>query len=195
MFLDNLVEDLEHEIGAVFKILDLAIKTVGEIVQIFFLKAFEEFEELTEYLLIHNLFIYDQNLTGVSIEQLLEKVGDLYFQTLLGRVHQMSRKRCEEGVLFLLLVGTEDEFVEALRRDVNRLLEGYDDLHTVNLHLIQIGYLISTMRDPIVRLNLDEFFEVFYLQLFLWVLVLFEKSGSVAIDFFRQCVLELNMDA
>ena len=57
----------------------------------------------------------------------------------------MSRQRCEEWVLFLLLVRPEDEFVEALRWDMYRLLERYDDLHTVNLHLIQIGYLISTM--------------------------------------------------
>ena len=79
MFLDNLVEDLEHEIGAIFKILDVTITSVGEIVQLFFLKAFEEFQELAEYLLIHDLFIYDENLTGISIKQLLEKVGNLYF--------------------------------------------------------------------------------------------------------------------
>ena len=62
----------------------------------------------------------------------------------------MSRKRGEEWVLFLLLIWSKDELVETLRRHMNRLLERNDDLHTVNLHLIQIRYLVSTMRDPIV---------------------------------------------
>ena len=79
MLFNDLVKDLQHQIGAIFKILDFTIKTVGEIVQIIFLKAFEELQELTEYLLIHNLFIYNQNLTGISVKQLLEKVGNLYF--------------------------------------------------------------------------------------------------------------------
>ena len=57
----------------------------------------------------------------------------------------MSRKGIEKWVLFLLLIGSEDEFVETLWRHMNRLLERYDDLHTVYLHLIQICYLISTM--------------------------------------------------
>ena len=79
MLFNDLVKDLEHQIGAIFKILYFTIKIVREIVQVFFLQAFEEFKELTQYLLIHNLFVYDQNLTGISIKQLLEKVRNLYF--------------------------------------------------------------------------------------------------------------------
>ena len=62
----------------------------------------------------------------------------------------MSGKRCEEWVLFLLLIGSKDELVEALRWHMNRLLEGNDDFHTINLHLIQICDLISTKGDSIV---------------------------------------------
>ena len=47
MLFNHLVKDLEHQIGAIFKILYFTIKVVREIVQIFFLKAFEELQELT----------------------------------------------------------------------------------------------------------------------------------------------------
>ena len=87
MFFNHLVKDLEHKIGAIFKILYFTIKVVREIVQIFFLEALEELQELTQHLLIHNLFIDDQYLTGISVKQLLEKVGNLNFQTLFSVVN------------------------------------------------------------------------------------------------------------
>ena len=47
MLFNHLVKDLEHEIGAIFKVLYFTIIVVGEIIQIFFLEALEELQELT----------------------------------------------------------------------------------------------------------------------------------------------------
>ena len=76
---------------------------------------------------------------------------------------------------------------------MDRLLERDDDLHAVNLHLVQVCYLVSAMGDTVVWLDLDEFFEIFVIEFFLWVLVIFEKFLSKRLDFFRLGVLELDV--
>ena len=81
-------------------------------------------------------------LTIVYFKNALEKVADLNFDALISRVDQMAYEVHQEGAALRRLVNTSQELANAGEGHVLALLEGDDDLHTVDLHHVKLCQLL-----------------------------------------------------
>jgi len=74
----------------------------------------------------------------------------------------MLNKMVEERISFLALRITHHKAVDVRNRNVNAGLEGDDDFHGVNFHLIKFCYLVHHL---VVGLDFDHVFDDFRFHL------------------------------